>query len=223
MDGISTIISNQPILTLRFMDYNTFDFVETIIRADEFAKSHLSAHRALHIRDVAVEARRLAVRYGYDPRKAYLAGYLHDCAKGFTEEENLKYIEKYDINVTKEELSLGNNLVHSKVGAYFAREHFGVDDPEIFNAIYYHTVGRPEMSLLEKIIYTSDFIEPGRSMDSLVPLKKLRPLAYEDIDRAVFEITRSTIEYLKSLKDIYICPESLKTYEYYDKLINRGE
>ena len=204
------------------MDYNTFDFVGTVIRADEFARSRLSAHRALHIRDVAVEARRLAVRYGYDPRKAYLAGYLHDCAKGFSEEDNHRYIEKYGINVTKEELSLGNNLVHSKVGAYFAKEHFEVDDQEIFDAIYYHTVGRPAMSMLEKIIYTSDFIEPGRSMDSLVPLKKLRSLAYEDIDRAVFEITRSTVEYLKSLKDIYICPESLKTYDYYEKRIKNG-
>lgn len=209
------------IITNKTMDLDIAQFTKTIRDADEFARLHVSAHRVLHIRDVAIESRRLAIRYGYDPRKAYLAGYLHDCTKGFGMEENRKYIDKYGIEVTEEELSLGNNLVHSKVGAFFAKEHFGVDDPEIFDAIYYHTVGRPGMTLLEKILYTADYIEPGRNMNSAVPLKKLRSLAYEDLDRAVYEITFSIVEYLKTLKDTYICPESLKTFEYYDKLINR--
>ena len=209
------------IITNKAMNLDISQFTQTIRDADEFAALHLSAHRVLHIRDVAIESRRLAIRYGYDTRKAYLAGYLHDCAKGFSKDENEKYIVKYGIEVTEDEMSLGNNLVHSKVGAFFAKEHFGVDDPEIFDAIYYHTVGRPGMTLLEKIIYTADYIEPGRDMNSAVPLKQVRTLAYEDLDRAVYEITFSIVEYLKTLKDTYICPESLKTFEFYDKVINR--
>ncbi len=196
---------------------NTKDFSGLIIRADEYMRKNLSAHRVLHIRGVAIESRRLAIRYGCDPRKAYLAGYLHDCAKGFTKEENIRIAGKYKIDIPEEEWTLGNALIHSKVGAYFAREYFGVDDREVFDAIYYHTVGRPGMTLLEKIVFTADFIEPERNQESIVPLSILRPLAYEDIDRAVCEIVYSCYEYLITVQKGYICDETVKTYEYYKK------
>jgi len=191
------------------------DYLKLITDIDEYNRNNLSWHRVLHIRGVAIESRRLASRYGYDMRKAYLAGYLHDCAKGFTEEENIFYIKKYNIDVSKEEMSLGNALVHSKVGAYFAKDHFGVDDKDIFNAIYYHTVGRPGMTLLEKIVYVADYIEPQRNQNSIVPLKELRKLAYEDIDKAVCEITRSTYQYLIESNNGFVSPETKRTYDYY--------
>ena len=191
-------------------------FSDLIIRADGYMREHLSAHRALHIRGVAIESRRLAIRYGCDPRKAYLAG----CAKGCSREENELYAQKYNIVIPEEEWSLGNSLIHSKVGAFFAKEYFGVDDREIFDAIYYHTVGRPGMTLLEKIVFTADYIEPERNQESIVPLSILRPLAYEDIDRAVCEIVYSCYEYLIKVQKGYICNETLKTYEYYKKYRN---
>ncbi len=196
---------------------NTEEYSDLIIRADRYMHENLSAHRALHIRGVALESRRLALRYGCDPRKAYLAGYLHDCAKGFSREENERFVNKYNIDVCEEEWSLGNALIHSKVGAYFAKEYFGVDDREIFDAIYYHTVGRPRMTILEKIVYTADYIEPERDQDSMIPLNVLRPLAYENIDIAVCEIACSCYNYLIHESKGYICYETVKTYEYYNK------
>ncbi len=192
-------------------------FSDLIIRADGYMREHLSAHRALHIRGVAIESRRLAIRYGCDPRKAYLAGYLHDCAKGFSREENELYAQKYNIIIPEEEWSLGNSLIHSKVGAFFAKDYFGVDDREIFDAIYYHTVGRPDMTLLEKIVFIADYIEPERDQDSAVPLDVLRSLAYEDIDRAVCDIVYCCYDYITSVQKGYVSEETFKTYEYYKK------
>ncbi|MCR5829439.1 MAG: bis(5'-nucleosyl)-tetraphosphatase (symmetrical) YqeK [Lachnospiraceae bacterium] len=191
------------------------EYSEIIICADEFMHQNLSPHRALHIQGVAIESRRLAVRYGVDPRKAYLAGYLHDCAKGFTRDENIRYITKYDIDISEEELSIGNALIHSKVGAYFAREYFEVVDEDIFNAIYYHTVGRPGMSDLEKIVYVADFIEPQRDQKSMVPLNVLRELSYMDLNRAVCEVTRCCYYYLKDNNSGFVSPDTKKTYDYY--------
>ncbi|MCR5431234.1 MAG: bis(5'-nucleosyl)-tetraphosphatase (symmetrical) YqeK [Lachnospiraceae bacterium] len=191
------------------------EYVKIIIKADEYMRKNLSEHRASHIRGVAIESRRLAVRYGYDPRKAFLAGYLHDCAKGFTKEENEFYVNKYNIDVPAEEWSIGNSLIHSKVGAFFAKEYFGVEDKEILDAIYYHTVGRPEMTLLDKIVFTADYIEPERDQNSFVPLSVLRPLSYEDLDKAVCEILRCCYEYITKKSSNYVSPDTKKTYDYY--------
>lgn len=191
------------------------NYSDLIIRADEYMRKNLSAHRALHIRGVAIESRRMALRYGYDPRRAYLAGYLHDCAKGFSRIENEKYAVKYNISIPEEEWSLGNALIHSKVGAYFAKEYFGIDDKEIFDAIYYHTTGRPDMTLLEKIVFCADFIEPMRDQDSAVPLDILRPLAYEDLDKAVCEISFCVYDYITKVQKGYVCPDTKLTYDYY--------
>lgn len=191
------------------------NYSDLIIRADEYMRKNLSVHRALHIRGVAIESRRMALRYGYDPRRAYLAGYLHDCAKGFSRIENEKYAVKYNISIPEEEWSLGNALIHSKVGAYFAKEYFGIDDKEIFDAIYYHTTGRPDMTLLEKIVFCADFIEPMRDQDSAVPLDILRPLAYEDLDKAVCEISFCVYDYITKVQKGYVCPDTKLTYDYY--------
>lgn len=196
----------------------TNKYGETIRKVEDYLSENLTPHRIRHIKGVAVEARRLACAYGCDMRKAYLAGYLHDCTKYFTDEENERYIGKYSIKVSDGERSLGNALIHSKTGAYFAGERFGVKDKEIFDAIYYHTVGRPHMTLLEKILFVADYIEPGRDQDSFFPLFKLRKLAYRDLDLAVFEILISTMMYLNSLPDTYVCPETQKTLEYYKSL-----
>ncbi len=155
-------------------------------------KQKLKPSRFEHSMGVADTAARLALMYGADREKAYLAGILHDCAKCFSDEELLQRIQKY--NITLDEISLKSpQLLHSFVGAYEAREVYGIDDPEIFDAVYYHTIGKESMSTLTKIIYLADAIEPLRSYPGV---DEIRKAAEESLDKAVFMYTDSSIKFI---------------------------
>ena len=96
-----------------------------------------------------------------------------------------------------------------------AAEKYGIDDNDILNAIRYHTTGRPGMSLLEKIIFVADYIEPGRYTAKNLPL--VRKMAFSDIDEALLKILYDTLVYLNSTGNT-VDPMTQKTYEYYKRL-----
>ena len=144
------------------------------------ALSCLNHRRIPHVLGTEQEAVRLAVRYGADVEKARRAALLHDCTKRLSKKEHLELCRQYGIPLDDVERKAGS-LLHAKTGAEEARRVFGVDD-EIYGAIRYHTTGRAHMTLLEKIIYLADYIEPTRSFCDLT---ELRQLAYEDLDRAL--------------------------------------
>lgn len=126
-------------------------------------------------------AEALAQLYGADVEKARIAGLLHDCAKNYTVEQMLRLCESYGI-VLDDVARQQTGLIHGFLGAAMLRDTFGVDDPEIYDAVYYHTVGKPDMPLLTKIIYIADGIEPSRSFDGV---EQVRELAQTDLDRAL--------------------------------------
>ena len=119
----------------------------------------LDAKRFGHTIGVAYTAACIAMRYDYDMDKAYLAGLLHDCAKGLTHKERLSYCAKYGLKVSEIE-DANPALLHAKVGADMCRRKFKIEDDEICSAVLYHTTGHPDMSMLDKIIYIADYIEP---------------------------------------------------------------
>ena len=125
------------------------------------------------------------MRYGADMEDAELAGLLHDCAKQYDNETLLKRAAKYGLQVSDAERR-NPSLLHAKVGAYLAEHKYDVEKQEILDAIRFHTTGRPGMSLLEKIVYVADYIEPRRF--KAPNLKKIRELAFLDLDRTVYEI-----------------------------------
>lgn len=176
------------------------------------AKLHsvLTPKRYKHTQGVAQESLQLAQRYGADTDKAYIAGLLHDCAKCFTDEEKLKLCEKYDL-VLDDILKSQPDLTHSFLGAKLAYEEYGIEDSEILDAIAYHTTGRPNMSLLEKIVFIADYIEPNR--DYFEGLDKIRELAYADIDKAVIYSLENTINYNKN-KNRIIHPLGIAALRY---------
>jgi len=155
-------------------------------------KESLSEARYIHSINVMEEAVKLAVHYNADAEKARIAGILHDCAKNMGKEEEEKLLKKYGI-VTDDIQKRSHALIHSMLGMYIARDEYGIDDEEILNAIYWHTTGRAGMSLLEKIIFIADYIEPGRDFDAA---EKIRKHAYEDLDKCVLMCADSTIMYL---------------------------
>ena len=112
-------------------------------------------------------------------------------------------------------------MIHAKLGAYIAEKKYGVTDPEILSSITYHTTGRPGMSVLEKIIYIADYIEPMR--DKAPNLPRIRRLAFQDLDECMYEILRDTLEYLdENPKDVD--DTTRQAYVYYKELhLNRKE
>ena len=178
-------------------------------------KMLLKETRYLHSIGVEEVACDLALIYGYDMDKARIAGILHDCAKNLTDQGLLEECEKYQLPISEVEKKC-SFLLHSKVGALYARIKFGIEDDEILSAITYHTTGRPAMTLLEKIIFTADYIEPYRR--PLPGIDEIRKVAYSDLDKAILIILEDTLQYLNKCGGD-IDPLTIDTYQYYKKLL----
>ena len=140
----------------------------------------LKPKRIPHVRGCEEEAIRLAERWGADPEQAAEAAILHDCTKKEPLEDQLVLCGKYGLTADEIE-SHSEKLLHARTGAAIAEAEFGCC-PEVVSAIRWHTTGKADMSLLEKIIYMADYIEPNRSFEGV---ERLRKLAYEDLDRAM--------------------------------------
>lgn len=168
-----------------------------------------------HTLAVAYTAACLATLYGADTKKALIAGLLHDCAKCIPHAEQLRMCEEYGIELSEVE-KRNHSLLHAKLGAFLAKEKYGIADEEILNAIQYHTTGRGGMSMLEKIIFVADYIEPGRNKAS--HLLKIRQLAFQDIDSALVNILEDTLVYLEEKGDA-IDPATKSTLAYYTEFI----
>ena len=146
----------------------------------EAVKPYLSPRRVAHVAGCESEAVLLAMRYGEDAEAAAEAGILHDITKKMSYDEQLILCDKYGIILDKDQLA-NEKLLHAITGAAFARDVFGVSDA-VYDAIRWHTTGKPDMTLLEKIIYMADYVEPTRDFPGV---EKLRALAHEDIDEAM--------------------------------------
>lgn len=142
--------------------------------------SMVKARRLAHIRGCEEECVRLARRWGEDERAARRAGILHDCTKYLEMEEQLALCDRYGIPLDALERE-SVKLLHSKTGAAVAKYVYGESDA-VYDAIFYHTTGRAGMTLLGKILYVADYMEPNRDFPEV---GELRRLAYEDLDGAV--------------------------------------
>ncbi|HEL2286807.1 TPA: bis(5'-nucleosyl)-tetraphosphatase (symmetrical) YqeK [Streptococcus suis] len=165
--------------------------------------------RFQHVLGVEQAALVLADQYGCDPKKASLAALLHDYAKEVEDQVFLDLIAKYDLD--KDLLNWDNNIWHGVVGAYKIAEDFGLEDEEIFQAIQRHTVGAGQMTLLDKVLYVADYIEPNRDFPGV---DEARRIAKESLDKAVAYETAQTISYLAK-KGIPIYPQILEIYNGY--------
>lgn len=176
-------------------------------------KKMLDTKRYEHSIGVAYTACALAMRYECSIEDAYIAGICHDCAKNISSKDSIKLCKSKNINISEVEL---NNpfLLHGKAGAVIANKKFKINNEDIICAISNHTTGRPGMSLLEKIIFVADYIEPNRKMIS--GLEEIRKLAFIDLDKAIIIIIENTLNYLTN-KNAVIDSTTQKTYDYYVK------
>ncbi len=179
-------------------------------KIETLLKEMLPERRLKHSLNVSECAVKLSEIYNCDKEKAAIAGLIHDCAKYFTDEQIEDCVKKFDIDLDPLEV---NNIAlsHSVIGAHVAREVFNIDDEEILNAIKYHTTGRENMSLLEKIIYMADLIEEGRNFPSV---EELRELTYSGkLEEALILSFNNTIKFVIDNNQL-IHPRTVKARNY---------
>ena len=173
----------------------------------EILRSRLTERRFIHSLNVADSARELAEIYGCDPDKAYTAGLIHDCCKDEPAGLQLSYMLGNGAELTECEINTAK-LYHSICGSVYIQKEFGIDDVEIINAVRYHTTGRANMSVLEKVIFIADFISAERDYNGV---EIMREKAKRSLDEAIVEGLSFTIKDLIDAGRI-IHPDTLGAY-----------
>jgi predicted HD superfamily hydrolase involved in NAD metabolism len=172
----------------------------------KIVKEQLTEHRYQHTLGVMETAIALANQYDADIKKAELAAIFHDYAK-FRQKDEMKEII-ISQRLPEDLLAFNPELWHAPVGAYLVEQEAGITDEDVLDAIRYHTSGRPGMTLLEKIIYLADYIEPGRHFPGV---EEVRAIAKENIDKALIKAVQNTILFLMK-KNQTVYPDSFYTY-----------
>ncbi len=176
----------------------------------------LKPQRYLHTLGVYETAVKLARIYGVDVQKAAISALLHDCAKNMHLKEMNKICAEYPLLLTEYEKESAA-LLHGKAGAVIAQTVYDIKDDDIFDAIYYHTTGKPDMGLLLQIIFVADYIEPGRK--NAPNLTFLRELAETDINRATAIILQDTLAYLESKSGQKTDEMTQKAFDFYKRFL----
>ncbi len=190
--------------------------MDSIREIKEYIERNYSEKRKIHTEGVRVTAMELARRYGADPAKAELAALFHDMYRGVSE-NSLNYYVKH---LGLDEKYMNNcNLAHGKIAAIVMKRDFEITDDDIVNAVSYHTTGRENMSLLEKIIYLADAIEPNRVYPGV---DELRKLADEDLDKACLLSLTNTINFVRA-SGKYLDEETVRAKEDLERKIKEKE
>jgi len=152
---------------------------------------------------------KLAFRYNADIEKTRIAAILHDCGKIADKTKMLKRVDYFGI-ILDSCMEYNHELMHGPLGARISKVEYGIDDIEILDAIYYHTTGKENMSILDKIIYIADYIESGRSFKGV---EQVREMAFVDIDKSIILAMENTIRFLIENNKL-IHPNTIKSRNY---------
>lgn len=153
------------------MGYSREELIEAV-------SDQMPDKRWKHTLGVMESSVKLAQRYGADPERAETAAILHDVAKYWPVERMREIIEQNGLST--ELLKYDKQLWHAEVGAFAAEHDYGITDTEVLDAIRYHTSGRENMSLLEKIVCLADYIEPGRDFPGVDEIRRLAKVSLEE-------------------------------------------
>lgn len=173
----------------------------------EKVQHRLKPKRFQHTLGVVEMAATLARAHGANVEKAMTAAALHDYVKNHSGEELILLAQEFQLELDLILVS-DSELLHGVVGAELLRRELGLEDEDVLNAIRFHTYGRTGMSVLEKVVYLADAIEPGRDYDGV---KELRQLALKDLDAAMFVSVKQTIQYVMN-RGFLLHPNSVLLY-----------
>ena len=172
---------------------------------EAYLKEKLSYERMLHSKGVADIASKLAEINGVDIEKARIAGLSHDICREWSDQSILGYVKKNNLAICRDVMNMPE-LAHGPVGAEFLKWKLGIEDKDILDAIASHTIGAPEMSKLQEILFISDFLESTKGTPEADKVMEKASKSLHDAACAVYELK---LKYLKS-KRIPICPEFIK-------------
>ncbi len=192
---------------------------EFILSLEQKLQKVLTPKRYLHTIGVAYLSTSLAMCYGISHRDALVAGLLHDCAKNLPEDAMLQQCLTMNLPLSEHEKRIPE-LIHAVYGAYLAKEEYKIIQEDILLAIRNHTLGRPQMSKLEQIVYLADYLEPERMQPTIPSLDELRSIAFQNLDKATYLVSENSIRYFESTgKDTD--PMTYRVYEYYKNIVRK--
>ena len=168
----------------------------------------LSGERLTHTLGVADWAEKLAVHHGLDPVKARCAGLAHDLAKEISKKDQLSLARRWNLLYYPEDEQFPY-VLHGRLAAYWMENYYRVEETDVLAAVANHTLGRPEMSPLEMLIYSADLTEPNRDFPEV---DKLRQSLYDDLEKGTFDCVEGTLRYLRESNQS-IHPLTQLTYE----------
>lgn len=186
---------------------------EFILSLEKELQQVLQPKRYLHTLGVAYLSASLAMCHGSSHREALVAGLLHDCAKNIPEQEQLEQCLRLELVMSEQEKKIPE-LIHAVYGSYLAREIYGITDESILLAIRNHTLGRPEMSMLEQIVYLADYFEPERTQPTTPCLDEIRKIAFQNLDEATYLVAKNSIQYFEATGK-ETDPMTYRVFEYY--------
>lgn len=186
-----------------FIPQNRIDELKSLL------KERLTEKRYLHSLAVADEAARLAEILKADVQKMYVAGLLHDICKNETVEQQLQLFSQFGIMLTDIEKA-SPSVWHAYSGALYIKNVLGIDDEDIISSVRYHTTGKADMTLSEKIIYIADLTEVNRDYPDV---DVVRALLKDDIDKAIIYVLKYTLKKL-SADNKPIHPNTLDAYNF---------
>ncbi len=179
----------------------------SIIEMKQLLKSSLPEKRYKHSVNVYKTSLKLAAVHGLSAEKISVAALLHDCGREIPSRESVAKALALGIAVDEVECNQPI-LLHAKLGVYYAREKYGVDDAEILEAILLHTTGAAGMTLTAKVVFLADMLEPDRDFPGI---GELRNLAQKDLDRAMLMAYSNTMRYLLD-ESLLIHPNCIAGY-----------
>lgn len=194
---------------------------ELILSIENKLQQSLQPKRYIHTLGVAYMSASLAMCYGVNHKDALIAGLLHDCAKNLPEDKMLEACLRLEIPLSECEKSIPE-LIHAAYGSYLARKEFGITQEDILLAVRNHTLGRPDMTVLEQIVYIADYMEPGRNHPTTPSLDELRKIAFQSLDEATYLVSKNSIHYFETTGKA-ADPMIYRIYEYYKNKIEKGE
>lgn len=175
----------------------------------DYLKKNINESRYIHTLGVVETAKKLAKINGEDEEKAKIAALIHDMAKCMPKDKQFEILKNNNVEIDKYLLN-SPQILHGAVGAILARDIMKIEDTEILDAVKYHTTGKENMSVLEKIIYIADYIEPNRKYEEV---ERIRDAAFKDLDEGVFMgIENTMLHLIKGKQLIHINTINARNY-----------
>lgn len=175
-----------------------------------YLKENLLEKRYIHVKGVVEMAKKLAELNNVSEEKAEIAALAHDVAKNLSKDKMKEIIIENNINISLLEES-NSDLWHSIIAPIVAKDKLGIEDEEILDSIRWHTTGKENMSVLTKIIYIADMIEPNRNFNGV---EEIRKITYDNLDVGVYHGLTHSIQFLLT-KNLLIDENTIKARNYF--------